>query len=189
MKKVRHVGFVALLLILLITNAHAFLGLYFGLQGGWAQEKATFESIKFNTDTSFLYGVKAGIRSANVALELDYHQVAHNLNPANPADTWAGRKVDYSYIGLNLRWLFSLLFLNPYLTGGYGYYTADIQSVDTQKKGGFNVGAGLELRLGRKFALVAEGKYHRASFDVQAGTVGTLTLNHWTLSGGFNLYF
>jgi len=189
MHKARNVGLAFLLSLILTGNAHGSPGLYFGLQAGWAQEKARFEAIKFNSDTSFLYGVKAGVRAADLALEFDYHQVAHKLNPANPADTWAGRKVDYTYIGLNLRWLFSFLFLNPYLTGGYGYYTADIQSVDTQRKGGYNLGAGVELRLGRKFALVAEGKYHRVSFNVQDGTIGTLTLNHWTLSGGFNLYF
>ncbi|MGA2533118.1 MAG: outer membrane beta-barrel protein [Candidatus Aminicenantales bacterium] len=189
MKKTATIFLVAVLVLAFTSQAQAAVGIYFGLQGGWAQETASFSNITFNTDSSFLYGVKAGIRIFTLAVEVNYYQVAHNLDPSNPVDTFPARKVDYNYAGINVRWILPLLFLNPYLTGGYGYYSADIQSIDTKRDGGFNIGAGLEIMLGRRFAVAAEGKYQKVKIAVSGATTGTLSSGQFTVSGGLNFYF
>ncbi len=180
---------VPVFVLLLASHGLAVTGFYLGFLGGWAQEKAKFENIQFNTDTSFIYGVRAGVRISTVAVEIAYAQVAHNLNPSNPVQTWPGRDVDYNYVGVNLRWIIPVFFLNPYLTGGLGYYTADLESLERKRDAGFNIGAGIEIMLGRTFALVAEGKFHTVHFDLTGGEIGTLKLDHVTITGGLNIYF
>lgn len=189
MKRAPLVAFVSLLALAFPSPSRAAAGVYFGLQGGWAQEKASFDQIRFNTDTSFLYGIKAGIKIFTLAAEVTYYQVAHNLDPSNPADTFPARKVDYSYIGVNIRWILPLAFLNPYLTGGYGYYSADLQSIVAKRDGKFNIGAGLELMLGRSFAIAAEGRFQKVKLGLTGGTTGTLSSGLFTVSGGLNFYF
>jgi opacity protein-like surface antigen len=76
--------------------------------------------------------------------------------------------------------------VHPYLTGGYGYYTADIHSIDKKRDGGYNLGLGLELQLGKKFALLVEGKYNHVTIDIQEKNLG---LGDFTLVGGFIFNF
>jgi opacity protein-like surface antigen len=99
---------------------------------------------------------------------------------------WDGKINDYSYIGLNLKYIFSLAVLHPYLTAGYGYYTADIHNIDRDKDRGYNVGAGLEVSFNRRISLVVEGKYHHVTVDI---TKIQLELGNFTLSGGLNIHF
>jgi opacity protein-like surface antigen len=162
--------------------------IYLGLQGGVSRQKASLSGISFDADTSFLYGVRAGVRVLSLAVELNYFQAAHNLTTGGlMVPTWSDREVDYSYLGVNVRWIIlPLPIVNPYLTVGYGYYTADIHNIDKDKNGGFNVGAGLELMLGKSFSLLAEGKYHHVSLDIDAEK---MKLGNFTLSGGLNFAF
>jgi len=44
----------------------------------------------------------------------------------------------------------------------------------------------VELHLGKKFSLMAEGKYHNVKVDIEGDD---LKLKNYTLSGGFNIYF
>ena len=99
---------------------------------------------------------------------------------------WDGRINNYSYVGLNLKYVFSLAVFHPYLTAGYGYYTVDIHDIDKNNDGGYNLGAGLEIRLGRKFSILAEGKYHHVTVDIQKINLG---LGNFTICGGINFYF
>ena len=161
--------------------------IYLGLQGGISKQKAGFSDIKFNTDTSFLYGVKAGVKFMMFAVEVNYLQAAHNLDPKDiSVPTWQDRKVDYSYLGANLRWIFPILVVQPYLTVGYGYYTVDIHNIDKDHNDGFNLGAGVELMLGKRFSLSAEGKYHHVNLDI---TAKSFKVGDFSLTGGFNIYF
>lgn len=161
---------------------------YFGLQGGLSRQKASLSGITFDPDTTFLYGVRAGVRVLSLAVELNYFQAAHNLTTGGiMVPTWSDREIDYSYLGVNVRWMIlPLPIVNPYLTAGYGYYTADIHNIDKDKNGGFNVGAGVELMLGKSFSLLAEGKYHHVKLNVDAQD---LKLGNFTLSGGLNFTF
>ncbi|MHB8093696.1 MAG: outer membrane beta-barrel protein [Candidatus Aminicenantales bacterium] len=179
---------IGILLILAVAaaGAKAEAGVfYLGVQGGLSQQKAKLSDIKFNSDTSFLYGLKGGIKIATLALELNYFQAAHNLT-SEAGGGWDNRAIDYNYLGANLKWIFPLLVVQPYITVGYGYYTADIHDFGKDKNGGFNAGAGVELVLGKSFSISAEGKYHHVKLNVDAQN---LSLGNFTLSGGLNFYF
>jgi opacity protein-like surface antigen len=161
---------------------------YLGLQGGLSRQKASLSGITFDADTSFMYGVRAGVNVLSFAVELNYFQAAHNLVQSGlSVPAWTDREVDYSYLGINVRWIIlPLPIVHPYLTVGYGYYTADIHEIDKDRNGGFNFGAGVELMLGKSFSLLAEAKYHRVSLDIDAQK---MKLGNFTLSGGLNFYF
>jgi opacity protein-like surface antigen len=175
-----------LLAICLVSKAEAGL-IYIGLQGGLSMQKAKFSDITFNSDTSFLYGAKAGVKFMMFAAELNYFQAAHNLDTNDISlPMWQERKVDYSYLGANVRWIFPILLVQPYLTVGYGFYAADIRDIGEDRNGGFNVGAGVELMLGKKFSLSAEGKYHHVTLDI---TTKSFNVGDFSLTGGFNIYF
>jgi opacity protein-like surface antigen len=176
----------ALSVLCLVPKAQAG-SIYLGLQGGFSMQKAKFSNMTFNTDTSFLYGAKAGMKFMMFAVELNYLQAAHNLDSTDiSVPMWRDRKVDYSYLGANVRWIFPILVVQPYLTAGYGFYTADIHDIDKDQNGGFNVGAGVELMLGEKFSLSAEGRYHHVTLDI---TTESFKVGDFSLTGGINIYF
>jgi len=186
MKKITTVIGLVLFVLCLVPKTQAGF-IYLGLQGGLSMQKAKFSDITFNTDASFLYGAKAGVKFMMLAVELNYFQAAHNLDPKDiSVPMWRDRKVDYSYLGANVRWIFPILVVQPYLTAGYGFYTADIHDIDKDQNGGFNIGAGVELMLGEKFSLSAEGKYHHVTLDI---TTESFKVGDFSLTGGFNIYF
>jgi len=173
--------------LFIVQNAQAQGGFYLGVQAGYSAQKPSLKDVEFNTNTTYLYGVRAGIKFMMIALEAQYFQAAHNLEIKELVTfDWADRQVDYNYLGLNLKFFFPILFLHPYLTAGYGYYNADIENIDEDKSTGFNLGVGVEIHLGKKLSLVAEGKYHRAKFDVSNQD---LKVGDFTLSGGISFYF
>jgi opacity protein-like surface antigen len=172
---------------LLTSSAFAQGGLYLGIQAGYSAQKPSLKDVEFNTDTSFLYGFRVGLKFMMIALEANYFQAAHNLELRDFVTLdWGGRQIDYNYIGINFKYFMSFAVLHPYITAGYGYYTADIQDIDKDTEGGFNVGLGLELMLGKKFSLLAEGKYHHTKVDIQQKD---LKIGDFSFSGGINIYF
>jgi hypothetical protein len=187
---VKKKGILIFLLLFLIstrTPVFAQVGAYLGVYGGFSAQKPSLTDVEFSTDTTFVYGARAGVRFMMFALEGNYFQAAHNLKLKElVALNWDGLELDYSYIGLNLNLVFTILALQPYFTFGYGYYTANIQSVGKDRKGGINFGAGLEVMLGRRLSLVAEGRYHQAKVSVSAKE---LSLGNLILCGGLNLHF
>ena len=187
MRRTLRACFVMTAILVAASQAQAAVNFYLGVQAGWVREKASFEGVAFDTQQNFLYGAKAGLRVFMLSAELSYYTVGEDL--VAPESPLSGERVNYSFFGLNLRWFFPIAFVHPYLTAGYGTYTADIKDLERQKNGGFNFGAGVELMLGDKFGLVAEGRYHKVSFDFAGDVPGTLSTKHLTLTGGFNLYF
>lgn len=161
---------------------------YLGLEGGVSRQKASVSGVAFDADTSFLYGVRAGVRVLSLAIELEYFQAAHNLFTSGVSvPAWNDREVDYNHLGLNVRWtILPLPVIHPYLVVGYGNYSASVQDIDKDSNGGFNAGAGVELMLGKSLSLLAEGRYHhvRVSIDDE-----TLKLGNFTLAGGLNFSF
>jgi opacity protein-like surface antigen len=195
MKKAFIGMFLLSFLVAAVPNAHAHLEFYLGIQGGVSLQEASLDAvktIKFNQETTFLYGLRAGIKIAMIAAEASYYQTAYHLNPEDISeDMWKNREVGYSYYGVSGKFLLPIPFLSPYITVGYGYYTTDIHSLRDfkqlkQKKHGLNFGAGVELALG-KFSIIAEGRYHNVTFDF--GEDLTFDPGHFTLHGGFNVYF
>lgn len=175
------------LFIALAGNGFSQVGIYFGAFGGTSAQSPSADNITFDTDTTFVYGLRAGVRILMLGLELNYFRAAHNiLIGSGTLINWDGQVNDYSYIGVNAKLFFPLFILLPYLTAGYGYYTADIHDIDKDNDGGFNFGAGLEIKLGRRFGLSAEGRYHKVNVNIQTIHLG---LGDFTLSGGFNFYF
>ena len=173
--------------LVFISNVHAQGGLYFGIQAGYSAQKPSLKNVDFNTDTTFLYGLRAGVKIMMIAVEINYFQAAHNLDVAEMlALDWGGRQVDYNFIGLNLKYFFPFFLIHPYLTMGYGYYTADIHDIDKDRDGGYNLGLGLDLHLGSRLSLLAEGKYHHVNLDIDQKE---FKIGDFTISGGLNIYF
>jgi len=171
----------------LSSNAYPQAGIYFGGYGGTSAQTPSFKDVQFDTNTTFLYGLRAGVRFMMFAVELNYFVAGHNIEPNNYLlFNLSKLENDYSYIGLNLKYIFSLTILHPFLTAGFGYYTADIQNIQKDSEGGYNFGAGLEIMLGRKFSLLAEGKYHHVAVDIRELHIG---LGNFTLTAGLNIYF
>ncbi len=160
---------------------------YLGPQLGISAQKPTLPAIEFSTDTSFLYGFRAGVKVLFFAVELNYFQAAHNMELKELVTfAWGGREIDYNYLGVNGKLFLPILILHPYLTAGYGYYSADIFEVAKDTDRGFNLGLGLELQLGKSFSLLAEGKYHHAKLSIDEEE---LKIRDYTIAGGFNFYF
>jgi len=161
--------------------------IYMGVYAGISSQTPEFQNIQFTTDTTFVYGVRVGFRLLMFALEATYFEAAHNIVVGGGSLVdWNGKINNYSYLGANAKLFFPLLFIQPYITAGYGYYTADIQNIDKANDGGFNFGAGLELKFGSKFGLTAEGRWHNVQVDISNVS---LSLGDFTLCGGFNFYF
>jgi len=160
---------------------------FLGPQLGSSIQKPSLTDIEFSTDTTFLYGFRAGVKLLFFAVELNYFQAAHNMELKELVTfAWGGREIDYNYFGLNGKLFLPILILHPYLTVGYGYYSADIFDVAKDTDRGFNLGLGLELQLGKSFSLLAEGKYHHAKLSIDEKE---LKIRDYTIAGGFNFYF
>jgi len=168
------------------VNGYSQVGIYLGGFGGVSTQKPSFAEVDFDTNTTFLYGVRAGVQVLMFALEFNYYRAGHNVEMADFfLFNWDGLENDTSFIGGNLRMMFPLAALRPFLSLGYGYYTADIKNIDKDTEGGFNFGAGLEVKLG-KLALIGEGKYNRVEVNLSDLNV---SLGHFTFTAGLNVYF
>ncbi len=162
-------------------------GFFLGLQAGYHTQKPSLKKVEFDTNTGFLYGVKAGLKLMMFAVEGNYFRVMHNLEPVDSLDLeWGKGEFFLSYLGFNIKYFFPLLFFHPYLSGGYGYYSAELKNVDKDRKGGYNIGLGLELHLTPKLALAAEGRYHRLKLNIDDKE---LKFGDFSLSTGLNFYF
>jgi opacity protein-like surface antigen len=173
--------------LILASGASAKSGFFIGVHGGWSMQKPSLEEVKFDSDSSFLYGARIGVKFMMIAIEANYSQAAHNLVVRElVAFDWAGVKVDYAYLGINARVYIPLILVHPYFTVGYGSYSAKLKDIGKDSNRGINLGLGVELHLGDKFSLMAEGKYHSVKVDIEETE---LKLKNYTLSGGFNIYF
>jgi hypothetical protein len=186
-KKFFQIFFLTALSALIVSNANAQGGFFFGVQGGRSSQKPSLSDVEFDSNTTFLYGARVGLKLLMVAVELNYFRAAHNLEVRELLTfDWDGQEIDYNYLGLNVRVYIPLVLVHPYFTAGLGNYSANIKDIGKDKNRGINVGIGVELGLGNKFSLIAEGKYHRVEVDIEEND---LKLDNYTLSGGINFYF
>lgn len=167
--------------------AEAAAGFFIGPYLGYSTQKPSLDGVRFNTDTSSLYGARFGFKLLMVSIEANYLRIGHTIGiDESAAGDWAGMNLNMQYLGLNAKVFFPLLIIHPYVTAGYGFYTADVNTVGKDTQRGINLGLGMEIHLGGKFSLLAEGKYHRVRFDIQERS---LKLGNYSLAGGFNIYF
>jgi opacity protein-like surface antigen len=173
---------------LLAVPAFSQVGIYLGAFGGTSAQSPSTLTTQFDTDTTFVYGLRAGVRILMIGVELNYFRASHNilLGGGTIIPDWDEAVNDYSYIGVNGKLFFPLLILQPFVTLGYGYYTADIHNIDRDNDGGFNFGGGLDLRLGSRFSLTAEARWHKVAVSIQNID---LDLGDFTLWGGFQIHF
>jgi hypothetical protein len=177
----------AALILALAAGASAQAGLYLGMSGGVSSQRLDLQGVDLDRDTSFVYGLQAGVEVLMLGFEVQYLQASHNLALAEfPEIGWGDRVVDYNFLGFNGKlYLFSTL-VRPYIALGYGYYTQKLKDIDKDTVSGFNYGVGLELKLGKRFALRGEGKYHPHSVEWEDREV---KVKNFTLVGGMNFYF
>lgn len=167
-------------------RSYALVGVYAGGFGGISSQKLSFDDVTFDSDTTFLYGLRLGVQAAMFALELNYYRAGHNIAMDDfLLFSWDGMENDTSFIGANLRVMFPFAVFRPFFALGYGYYTADVKNIDKDTEDGFNFGAGLEVKLG-KLAIIGEGKYNLVNLNLDDLDVG---LRHFTFTAGLNFYF
>ncbi|MFW6136895.1 MAG: porin family protein [Candidatus Aminicenantaceae bacterium] len=162
-------------------------GVYLGLKAGFASPGVHMNDLKLGENSSFLYGAQTGIKIFNLGVELNYYRTSHNLASGDLSAFGGGEtRLGYHFLGLNGKFFFPLILIHPYLTGGLGYYLADLNDGDKDKSRGFNLGAGVEVRLGSKWALCGEGRYNHVNLvlnDVD------LKIRDFTFSAGLHFYF
>ena len=174
------------MLFLCVSSGNAQSGFFLGIQGGFSAQKPSLKDIEFNTDTTFLYGLRAGFKIWMIAVEANFFQAAHNMELTEVLTLdWQGRQVDYNFIGANVKYFFPLVIFHPYISFGYGYYTAKLFEIDEDTDKGYNFGVGLEIHLGKKISILAEGRYHRVRLDIDEQD---LRIGDFTFVGGFSLY-
>ena len=160
--------------------------LFVGLQGGWSQQNINIRDIEFDRDTTFLYGARVGLRILTVVVEGNFYQAAHDIKASDVGHLWDSRKINYNYLGLNVRLFLPLPLVNPYLTLGYGTYTADIKDIGKDKSGGLNAGLGVEVFLGDKLSLLGEARYNHGKFNIEAEEI---KIKDFTFHVGINISF
>ncbi len=162
------------------------LGIYVGAQGGFSSNRVDLQDVKFDRDTVFLYGARAGVRVLMFAVEGVYMQASHDLAgaPGSIGTVWNNRSFDWNFYGLNGKVFLAVPLVSPYLCVGYGWYGVDFGAVAKKTNPAFSIGAGLELGLGRRFSLLAEAKYQHVSFDLPE----TFRVGDISIVGGFNVY-
>ncbi len=177
-----------LFLVLAASPAFGQLGIYAGLFGGFSSQHPSLPDVDFDADGAFVYGARVGLRVMMLGLEASWFRAVHDISLHELVLLdWDGQTVDYNYFGLNLKLYIFQVVIRPYLTAGYGYYTANISEIGDDGKGGYNFGGGLELALG-KISLGVEGKWHHVTLDVNP-LHPDLTLGDFTLTGGLAINF
>jgi len=160
---------------------------YLGLDGGVSSQNLSLEDVKFDKDTSFVYGVRLGFNFLFLAVEGQYFQVSHNMTLSDfPDFNWGDRNVNYSYLGLNGKLYLPIPIVRPYFVLGYGYYTTNVKDIGKDSVADVNLGIGVEFRLGHTFGIQGEGKYHSGIFAIDESD---LAVKNYTLTGGLSFYF
>ncbi len=171
----------------LVSSLWAQGGVFLGPQAGYSRQKPSLGDIEFIGDAAHFYGLRAGIKVMIFAVEINYFRATHDLTGKdNASGGWEDQPLKYNYLGLNFKYFFPILFVHPFATFGLGYYTAHILENNEDQDRGFNLGLGLEIHLGKKFSVLAEGKYHHANLELDEMS---FRVRNFTIGGGINIYF
>ena len=190
MKKIMVPGLVFAFLILFASGLQA-QKLYIGAQVGYSTstpELPDLASEDFGKDTALFYGGRLGLKFSMLAIEATYIRSDYEIvQTVTGVIDWDGETMEYQFVGVNAKLFpFSIAFLKPYITGGYGIYITEISNVGKgDNKGGYNFGVGLELKFAN-IALVAEGKRRVGNATIDGND---LELGNYSLAAGINIYF
>jgi len=153
---------------LAVTAAPARGQFYVGVRGGASNENASrtggaLGKIDFDSSSAFLYGAQIGFKLSAVAVEGEIYRADHNLMQSGLSTSAVD--MNYYYVGVNVKLGIPLVVLYPYVTAGYGRYSAKLSSIGQGSDSAFNVGAGAELTIGR-IGVFAEARYTDFGFDL-----------------------
>jgi hypothetical protein len=187
MKKKPLICVLSLFLLVAFFPSEARGQFYLGFQVGNSSEKPSVEGLKMPGDSGFLYGFQGGLRIFFLALEGTYYRSNHTLVPPEgcPGDCEGLHDMGYHFLGARVKAGIPLLIVYPYAVVGYGKYSANIGGFGDNSDWGYNVGAGVEVTLG-KIGLFGEGRYEDFSVDI-AGL--DFDFGGWNLAFGLNLHF
>jgi hypothetical protein len=168
--------------VLIMTgNALASPGFYIGVEGGASTPRFTlkgFTDIDFKGASSFIYGAKAGFKLLFLAVEGNVLTASHSVT-SEKGFSWDGNSVGVTYWGINGKLFLPIPLVHPYIMGGFGNYSVNIDTIGKDSKRGYNLGVGVEVKLG-KIGLFAEGRYHKVKVDIE----GELDMSNYTLTFG-----
>lgn len=183
MKKTALRSALALAVLLALASSPSWAQFYVGLRGGLSNQNVKAGDIEFDRDSAFLYGGQIGFKLLSFAVQGEFYRADHNL--LSGGDTMDNPELDYYYLGVNGKLGIPLVVIYPYITGGYGRYSVKLTDIARTSKGGFNIGAGAELTLGR-VGIFAELRYNdfKMDLDNQSWDFGGLDLH-----AGLNIYF
>lgn len=162
-------------------NAIASPGFYIALEAGSSAPNFLLKNpqVDFEGMTSFLYGVKVGLKFLMFAVEGNFLTASHNITSNEAAFPWEGDGVGFTYWGINGKLFIPLLIVHPYIMGGYGNYSININDIGKDSNKGYNLGVGLEVKLG-KLGVFAEGRYHKVTVTIDRD----LDMSNYTLTFG-----
>jgi opacity protein-like surface antigen len=90
-----------------------------------------------------------------------------------------GKTAGVTYWGINGKLFLPIPIVQPYVMGGYGTYSVNIDTIGKDSNRGYNLGIGVEVKLG-KLGIFAEGRYHKVKVDIE----GELNMSNYTLTFG-----
>jgi opacity protein-like surface antigen len=185
MNKKRLIMALCYLFLFVIASIPAQAGFYIGVRGGRSSQDVQGGDIKFDQDSSFLYGGQVGFKLLSFAVEGQFYRAGHDLITADSRFTKASQILDYHYLGVSGKLGFPLVVVFPYITVGYGTYSVSLDEIGKDSRTAFNIGAGAELSLG-KIAVFAELRYTDFSLEIEN--------QNWDFGGldihaGLNIHF
>jgi hypothetical protein len=178
-------------LLLAAWAAPAQAGFYIGVRGGLSNQNPSASGspgkIEFDRNSAFLYGAQVGFKFSALAVEGEYYRADHGLlrESSIVGSDNISPEMDYHYLGVNAKLGIPLVVLYPYVTAGYGKYSATLGGLGSSSDSAVNVGAGAELAIGR-ISVFGEVRYTDFGFDL-----GDLS---WDFGGvdvhfGLNVHF
>ena len=187
MKKYLATLVLTMAVLILTGNAIASPGFYIGVEAGTSTPKFTLtgvSGIDFKGNRSLLYGAKVGFKFLFMAIEGNVltgsHDIPRRPGPVMPPEyILEGKTVGVTYWGINGKLFLPIPIVQPYVMGGYGTYSVNIDTIGKDSNRGYNLGIGVEVKLG-KLGLFAEGRYHKVKVDIE----GELNMSNYTLTFG-----
>lgn len=190
MKKRAPVVLIAVAVIMAAAAGPARAQLYIGVRGGVSNQEVSrktggLTTIKFDKDSAVLYGGQIGLKLWAFAVEGEFYRADHTLLSGNSSIPSSGVDMGYDYLGVNGKLGLPLVVVFPYVTVGYGRYSADLKGFGKDSTPAVNMGAGAELDLGG-LGVFGEVRYTDFGFklDDQDWDFGGVELHF-----GLNIHF